>query len=102
MAGASGSEDGVASILLAACSSKTLQLLDVRGLPLRMQVSNGAALLLTVSSVIPLQSAKGHDSCTGWAATFTIIECPVACSSVFGCVNRLLMQCVGYWPALHH
>uniref|UniRef100_A0A383WJV6 EF-hand domain-containing protein n=2 Tax=Tetradesmus obliquus TaxID=3088 RepID=A0A383WJV6_TETOB len=35
VAGATGSEDGLGRLLLAACNSKHLQLLDIRGLPIR-------------------------------------------------------------------
>lgn len=38
IAGVSGTEDGVAAVLQAACSNKCLQLLDIRGMPVRQQV----------------------------------------------------------------
>jgi hypothetical protein len=38
VAGSSGSEHGIAALLTAACRSKALHLLDVRGLPLAGKV----------------------------------------------------------------
>jgi hypothetical protein len=97
VAGTSGSEQGIAALLTAACKSKQLHLLDVRGLPLAGKVGQ---LLMTNSSNAPY-SCRLQILCAATACAMPSSARSKKCHShVCMCVYvrlhvtcRLLMPC---------
>lgn len=64
MAGTSGSQQGVAALLTAACRSKQLHLLDVRGLPLAGKVRGHTTCAVMNSNSLPNSCFEPLRSCS--------------------------------------